>query len=193
MEFRYIVGRMQEDLVGRVNELIKLVFEQKVDTLVFIDRSARPASWFFEAFWSKTQKNPLPPLVFICTGKKKNLQVNSMTLKQIQLEFASQEKYLKGKRVLIVDDIERDGIQRKFVKQILDELYKPSKIEYFEWNKLGGLRLAHGLSYEDDGGFISVEDESKKEAVEQIKREIKELATSLLKIVAEFVATRRVP
>ena len=78
--------------------------------------------------------------------------------------------------MLIVDDIEHTKLQRKFVEKVLKVVYKPSRIGYFEWNKLGGLRLPHGLSYKDDGSFVAKNDESKAEVIKQLKKEIDQLS-----------------
>ncbi len=177
MEYRYIVGEMQDYLVRRAGELIDLVVQQKIDTLVFLDRSARPASWIFEAFWnSKFPDTLVPSMIFICTGKKdlKNIPFDQAK-DQLKYDLGSTAENLRGTRVLIVDDIEKSGEQKEFVTDLLNTLYEPEIIEYFEWNKLGGMRLPHGLSYEDDGSFSSKPDESKKEVIVQVKKEIDQL------------------
>ena len=177
-EYKYIIGEMQGSIVRRANELIDLVVQQKFDTLVFLDRSARPASWIFEAFWnSKFPDTPIPSMIFICTGKKDLKSIDFEQAKeQLKYDLGRDAENLRGTRVLIVDDIEKSGEQKEFVTDLLNALYEPELIEYFEWNKLGGLRLPHGLSYEDDGSFRSKPDENKTEVVEQVKREIEKLA-----------------
>lgn len=181
-EYKYIIGEAQEFLVKRANELVSQVISNQSNVLVFLDRSARPASWIFEAFWSaKFPDTQIPPIIFICTGKKDLKKIDFEKAKeQFKYDLGSNAENLRGTRVLIVDDIEKSGEQKEFVIDLLNALYEPESIFYFEWNKLGGMRLPHGLSYEDDGSFSSKPDESKKEAVEQVKKEIQNLAKNHL-------------
>ncbi len=176
-EYRYIIGEMQEFLIRRAEDLINLVVKDEIDTLVFLDRSARPAAWILQVFWeAKYPQDPLPPFIFINTGKK-NLEIDEVIFGQIENELGSHaQENLPGKKVLIVDDIEKEGTQRKFVEQFLNDVYKPEIIEYFEWNKLGGIRLPHGLSYKDNGSFVALPHGQMLEKVEQVKREIEKLA-----------------
>ncbi|HVZ12744.1 MAG TPA: hypothetical protein VG965_06980 [Patescibacteria group bacterium] len=179
-QFKYIVGAAQGQIVKRAGELTDLVQDNNIDTLVFVDRSARPASWIFESFWSKRiPEIKSPDFVFINTGKKDldNLTLDENLKRQIERELGDDARAaLSQKTVLMVDDIFHSGKQKEFITAAIKEIYHPKNILYFEWNKLGGMRLPHGLSYEDDGSFIAVVDEAKEEVVRQIKQEIARLA-----------------
>lgn len=216
-EYRIIVGDMQKKTASRTCDLLNLVRKDNIDSLVFLDRSARPASWLFEAFWCERFQDDLPAVFYLNLGKKdlrskympgqgiaikkdggfqftgetddpenielfkKRVSDDYATKEKVRLHFGQAgEKAMSGKNVLVVDDIEFEGVQKLFTIAALSSIYKPKDIGYFEWSDYG-LRLSHGLSYKDDGGFASYEDEAYRELVERTKHEIAQLAKDYAK------------
>ncbi len=56
-------------LEERSFQLIDLIKERRVDSLVFLDRSARPLAWLIKDLWQRTQKEPLPDIAFVNIGR----------------------------------------------------------------------------------------------------------------------------
>lgn len=157
-------------ILERGKELVGLVRISNFETLVFIDRSARPISWIFDAFWIKLLPNHVKPeSLFINLGQKDlrtkymkgigsavgmtgnqfvgrfDTQENIALFKQrvradkdakarLQQELGEEEaKKLRGRQVLIIDEWEFEGVSRLFAEEIIDDVYKPRLIKYWEW------------------------------------------------------------
>lgn len=62
----------QECLRQRTADLIERVMEENIQTLVFMDRSARPLSWALRAAWDKERLGrDLPKIKFVNIGREK--------------------------------------------------------------------------------------------------------------------------
>lgn len=61
-----------ECLRTRIYELVDKTIKGNIQTLIFLDRSARPLSWAFRVAWQqKMQKKPLPEILFLNFGQEK--------------------------------------------------------------------------------------------------------------------------
>lgn len=68
----------RRELKIRMNELIEQIREKKIDSVIFLDRSARPLSWLFLDIWKKLYpKEKHPDIKFMNIGKKSHLHVGS--------------------------------------------------------------------------------------------------------------------
>ena len=208
----------RESIIRRGVKLVELVKNDAYETLLFIDRSSRPAAWIFDAFWHKKYpEEPTPDILFINTGKKdlrgkymygigqavsldagmmfvgiyddeenielfkKRVAGDEQTKRQIFDEMGQEAaESLRGKKVLVVDDFECEGVQELFVMTIIGEIYKPKSIDYFEWQDED--LPPHGLSYEvGETSFVAhpKEDKDTRETIERVKHEIVMLSQML--------------
>lgn len=87
---------------------------------------------------------------------KKRVKSDEKSKQQIKDELGKEgTEKLTGKRVLIIDWAEFEGVSRLFSEEILDEIYSPQSIDYWEYgNDL--IELPTGLSEEEyDPSFIA--------------------------------------
>ncbi len=61
-------------------DFIERLRERKVDTLVFLDKSARPLSWLFRAAWKKADLGPIPDVKFMNIGQATELRTGAKDL-----------------------------------------------------------------------------------------------------------------
>lgn len=193
---------------------------QAYGTLVFLDRSARPIAWIFEALLEKLfPYDSKPGILFLNTGQKdlrsrymlgigsavridqnhfsgrfvgiydteENIRLFKQRVRsdekikqQLRQEIGEDGvEILSGKKILIVDEIEFEGVSRLFSEEIIDEVFSPQSIGYFEY----GEYLSHlptGLSEEEyDSSFIAKPSEDLESilAAEDAQREISNLVT----------------
>ena len=60
---------VRENIRDRMGRFLRAVHDRKVDTLVFLDRSARPLSWLFRAMWKREYPSePVPDVKFVNIG-----------------------------------------------------------------------------------------------------------------------------
>lgn len=60
---------VRESIRERMGRFLRAVHDRKVDTLVFLDRSARPLSWLFRAMWKKEYPSEaVPDVKFVNIG-----------------------------------------------------------------------------------------------------------------------------
>lgn len=58
-------------ILERVNKLIDHVTASHVDTLIFLDKSARPLAWVFRDEWKKRDNGQLPQIIFSNIGRER--------------------------------------------------------------------------------------------------------------------------
>ena len=179
-------------LYGRGNKLIEYTRDGRFQTIVFVDRAARPIYWLFEQLWQKMMPEvPLLSHIMLRVGHEKRLrdvymhekglaiqpdgsgrfvgvydtpQNIRLFKKRIRQDAETQRRFaeevrehysddlLRQKRVLIVDDMEFEGVTRLFLETILARVFSPKSIDYFEFGDmqflptgLAGARVAHGF------------------------------------------------
>lgn len=157
-------------ILERGKELVEFVKKSNFETLVFIDRSARPISWIFDEFWIKLFPDEAKPeSIFINLGQKdlrkkymkglgsamstmgnqfvglydteENIALFKQRLRsdkdaglQLHRELGAEgEEKLRSRKVLIIDESEFEGVSRLFAEEIIDEVFTPLSIEYWEW------------------------------------------------------------
>ncbi len=109
-EYRIITNVLQREVIKR--RAVDLVHEANgFDTLIFIDKSARPISYLFRNLWSADQPNkPMPKILFLNIGVEK-------------------QKVLQGHSALIW---ERASDWEPFAPSIDDLIPRLTSIEVFE-------------------------------------------------------------
>jgi hypothetical protein len=72
-EFRYEIladPEARAELKDRVDHLIEQIIDKNIDTVVFLDKSARPISWLFREMWRrKLPERPHPDIRFFAIGR----------------------------------------------------------------------------------------------------------------------------
>jgi hypothetical protein len=72
-------AEQREELVQRTLDLVKLIKDQEIETVVWLDRAARPFSWFTEAIWNQQYPDtPVPEFIYLNIGGEKNLRERYM-------------------------------------------------------------------------------------------------------------------
>lgn len=203
----------------RGKELVEFVKISNFETLVFIDRSARPISWIFDAFWMKFLPDDIKPdSIFLYLGQKdlrrkyidgigsaisetghqfvgiydtkenislfqQRVREDKKTLRRIKRELGEKGvKNLRDRKVLIIDESEFEGVSRLFAEEVIDEVFSPSLIKYWEW---GGhwdfYDIPTGLSRKKSKSFIAKESERSLdiEVSQMTRNEIINLANEL--------------
>jgi len=129
-----ILGNLSNLVEGTLN-LINLIItrsqEEPIDTLVFLDRSARPAQYLFRVLWDelkKTNKIPAnqkrPAIRFINIG---SVTRHSLT-KPSEVEQFMQNTYrasdLHNRRVLVVDERTHSGGSVRRTMRLLNSVFE---------------------------------------------------------------------
>lgn len=69
----------REELLERGAELVERIQDDRVETVVWLDRAARPFAWFTEELWrQRFPELSLPDFVFLNIGGEKNLRQKYM-------------------------------------------------------------------------------------------------------------------
>lgn len=210
----------RSEIARRTLDLVELIKAQEYDTVVWLDRAARPFSWFTEAVWARQYPNlPLPEFIYLNIGREKNLRQRYMLDsgitdnygtfhhqftgifepeekvavfeqrvrddKDIQRQLEDEIGYqgyerLAGKKVLIADHMEFEGVSRLFTEFVLEEIYSPTSIDYFEF---GGWINSMPTGLEDDGdgsSFLAKEsdDPQEQQTIRILNMELARLALS---------------
>ena len=72
-------AEQREELVQRTLELVEQFKSHEIETVVWLDRAARPFSWFTEAIWNQQYPDsPVPEFVYLNVGGEKNLRARYM-------------------------------------------------------------------------------------------------------------------
>jgi orotate phosphoribosyltransferase-like protein len=117
--------RLQDAATGII-DLMNLVISTKTDTLVLMDKSARPVAEFFKALWrEKYMEYKVPEIRFVNIGNEISDKYNSDD------ELNSLNKVhslsLDGKRVVVADEVVSSGKSLKNAKSILERLFSKTK------------------------------------------------------------------
>lgn len=120
---------MRISLADEMYRMIKYVKNSDLDALVFLDKSARPAAWFFEAMWKCIYpEEHHPDIKFVNIGQEKapnaknfqenfeqaeaNLRENERLIGKLRNHFRignTDKTYLDNKEVLILDEYSHTG------------------------------------------------------------------------------------
>lgn len=96
-------------LIEGTIQLINLVIESDVDTIFFLDKSARPAAHLFRKTWKNFFPNNKPPSIrFVNIGRKESLEKHNdpETLNKLRNTFVDS---VSDKNVLIADEYSITG------------------------------------------------------------------------------------
>lgn len=96
-----------------------------VQTMVFMDKGARPLAGFFRALWRRLWPDESPPdMKFMVSSR---LYVNYGPL-DVARAFAPAKDAFENKTVLLVDEVVASGATLEFAKQLLSEAFPKAKI-----------------------------------------------------------------
>jgi hypoxanthine phosphoribosyltransferase len=121
------LNALAEGVVGLAN----LIIFEKADTLVLLDKSARPVAQLFKAYWRHTYpKHKIPEIRFIDIGlgDRWGKDDNPKYLKQL---YDAHHAAINGKRVIIADEAVCSGGTIRKAKKIFETNFpKASKFVY---------------------------------------------------------------
>lgn len=137
-EYKIIKDReLREDLYIRTKELVAKVVDDNIDTLVFLDKSARPISWLFRELWKYEQPGvKTPNIKFVNIGHGHGLHHDVKT-QHIQSIYEEEKRRIQqifrhisdDKQILIVDEIVANGTSLAATKQLFEQAFPEADIE----------------------------------------------------------------
>lgn len=89
-------------------EVVTDVHEKKPDTIVFLDKSARPLAGFFRAIWRRLYKDESSPEMRFMTGMEFYRHTENEKKRMVSTFKGSQDVF-NNKKVLIIDEFSRTG------------------------------------------------------------------------------------
>lgn len=72
---------VRAELKRKMQEFIEQVQEKEIDSVVFLDKSARPLAWLFQEMWQRKENGSRPDIKFLNVGQSTCIRegVNSLT------------------------------------------------------------------------------------------------------------------
>lgn len=163
--FEHVVIRNEEVrqlLRDRVGALVEHAKATRADSLVFLDKSARPIAWLFRDLWRQaTPDEPVPACRFVNIGRLEEPHLPEFPRKQrktygrgavdaVGVAFGPQ---FDGKRVLIVDEVVVSGSTLQSAMSVFKEAFPNAK---FEPVHIATVREIGNLPWMDMPGATSV-------------------------------------
>ena len=135
-----IITEYEGDLIKtKIEEILDLVKNGDVQTVIFLDKAARPIAWALEkVLHSVVYKDHKPRIRFINVGAEKDGSFETKDSdgaeKNIEQmpgfeELQSRWKDIQNKNVLIVDEFMASGESLKLAQKIVDQLSHPASIQ----------------------------------------------------------------
>lgn len=126
--------RLKEELHDRTKKLVDRVVKEDIDTLVFLDKSARPISWLFRELWKVEQPDKKSPdIKFVNFGighpaHDKVYREERVDLdREIEAVKPELQKWFKDqfaqKQVLIVDEVSKSGRSLLLAKEVIERVF----------------------------------------------------------------------
>lgn len=99
-EYHVLVSRKDREQLGKeMLRFVEKVHDEHPDVLIFLDKSARPAAWFFSALWNEMYPDePKPEIKFVNLGQEKG--IGPETTKGFFLPFFAREATLQQKEAV---------------------------------------------------------------------------------------------
>lgn len=98
-------------------EFLVDVHDKGIDTMVFMDRSARPLAGFFHALWQRIYPNESAPAMRFMVSNRTEAKAPSP--EKVRMVFNNSREAFNNKRVLLVDEAIDEGGTLKGAKQAL--------------------------------------------------------------------------
>ncbi|MBU2566922.1 hypothetical protein KKG46_05200 [Patescibacteria group bacterium] len=124
----------RERLKERMDRMVEHIFENDVDTVVFLDRSARPLAWMFQAMWKKKygdeKKFPMPEIKFFNYGKATGGHSESVNGVLYEMDIMSPRS-----QTFRNDEFTRQDLDEKLDNSTNDEWFLTEDINDF-WGEM---------------------------------------------------------
>lgn len=145
---------MRAFYVERTEELMDQMARREVDTVVYLDKSARPISWFVREFWPvfmKDEKMPETKFANIDANAlmklgpesprptDEDIQEFSFSAEQIEelrdifTDPSTGKSFFDGKKVLIVDEIFVSGSSLKLAQKLFETVFPNAEFSAIAW------------------------------------------------------------
>lgn len=146
---------MRADYIARTERLMDKVIERDIDTVMYLDKSARPVSWFVRELWPVLRKGHQPPetkyanidanaiMGLSSTGARPsddemaNFSFSEEQIAELRQTYADplnpEATLFDGKKVLIVDEIFVSGSTLKLAQRLFEEAFPDAHFEAIAW------------------------------------------------------------
>jgi adenine/guanine phosphoribosyltransferase-like PRPP-binding protein len=186
-DYSSIKGWEAETIKSRMMDMIRVIKENDIQAVFFLDKSARPLSWILSKIKGKFfEKEKIPEIMHINVGKEKEyvtnedwesdeeegLEINSTDYEKLRKDW----EHLGGKNILVVDEYVATGESLENAQKLLEKMLQPKKVTRFEFLRC----VSDPDSFGPDPGFswrdskyrepsIRKTPEGKTGVIEQIK------------------------
>lgn len=217
----YTPEHLKNSSFDRVNlavstvELIELINDQQIETLFFLDKSARPLSWLFQKVWRNRHQGTLadlniryinPPDSSVVEWQGELFEFPDESRQVTQRDKDDARVYQFGTKICLVDDIKHSGTSLNYAKDLLESVSDDDlQINTFlymntwNWANFSGIRgktaeeIHQGQRFlskpsMDDNSVLRQEMEMLADQVSQVYPEIIEGT----KIITNFLADQEI-
>ncbi|MFA4930408.1 MAG: hypothetical protein WC570_00895 [Patescibacteria group bacterium] len=121
----------------RTFELVDKIADQKIDMLIFMDKSARPISWMLKAAWGKTEKTKakkLPQIRYTNIGQEK-LDMMKDDYREVTSYETFERRYEKEDLIKKKNKINNEGT-RNIIQKMISQIEQSDKVKFKDyWEK----------------------------------------------------------
>ncbi|MFH0891154.1 MAG: hypothetical protein V1867_00070 [Candidatus Falkowbacteria bacterium] len=128
---------------AKVKEALAIIKKNRIDACVFLDKAARPLSWVLSRVAKRVlDEKSVPLMKYINIGSEKR---GGRSVKEIVAELKNTPDFLrlkeqwsdlKGKNIMIVDDIKNTGESLKLAESAVGEILETEKIKIFFFDEI---------------------------------------------------------
>ncbi len=146
---------LRADYIARTERLMEKIVERDIDTVLYLDKSARPVSWFVRELWPVLMKGHQAPetkyanvdanavIGLASTGARPsddemaNFSFSDEQVAELRQTYADPQNpeatLFDGKRILIVDEIFVSGSTLKLAQKLFEEAFPDAHFEAVAW------------------------------------------------------------
>lgn len=140
IEWKFLQNPAERTMIEfGIIELIQKAKDEQFDTLVFLDKSARPLSWIFRKSWELIYPDQKSPEIKFINPPKEMMESPQTTTEQEQQLKTKEEfedvfgEHLHGK-ILLVDEKSSSGGSYHAVRELIQQIsqYRDVELEQFD-------------------------------------------------------------
>ncbi|MDO8471798.1 MAG: hypothetical protein Q7S64_01430 [bacterium] len=176
-KFRYLTNPAERLMIEfGITELIKQCQRQEYDTLIFLDKSARPFSWLLQEVWPQITRAPLPAIKFV--------NPPAVVTDETKNRFSETFQGYLGHNICLVDETSSTGRSFNVVRELITTVVPEGSIDQFEvmtiwprWKRQSG-ELTGVRAATDNSSFLSQPNSTPDS--KDLRKEIATLGSNLL-------------
>lgn len=117
--------RLRKEYMEEGAEFLVDAHAKGVETMVFMDKSARPLAGFFRALWRRLWPDESPPEMKFMVSSSQGVYYGSL---DVARAFAPAKSTFENKTLLLVDEMVSSGTTLETAKKLLAEAFPKAKI-----------------------------------------------------------------